>query len=226
MKIYERQKTFRNAAYLLACLACSVVISFAGNPTSNSRVRTKPAFTTTTKAASIAIPSPPEPVTSVSIKQNEPQFVAAQSSVQSVYGSVTLAWVKAQDPTIVSNAVYYGYTSGSMTNRLVTGDVTVLKIDGLPRFIDLFFSVRSMNQAGIESETSNILALQIPNKITIRNDRCVIETFGAVGKTNRIMMSTDMVNWQTAKVFVGNGQPVYLLHTNTQGNAFFKTTTD
>jgi len=228
MKPYERPKTSRFITYLCIYYCAAVLGSaFAAKPTTVPRK--KPAATVSPKAATaeaattkplltsrLATISPP-------VLTNSVTESAVVSSPASVYqsGYVVLAWEDA-NAEAVTFKVYYGYSTNSMTNSVSVSSKAV-KIDGLPRSVPIYFSVVSVNSSGFESTLSNIIQHTIPNKTTIRIERMAIETYGIFGVTNRIMMSTNMINWTVVKTFIGNGTLVTLLHTNLPSNAFFKT---
>ena len=222
MNTNEKSSGFIAGVVLGLCLVVSV-FSF-GKETSHNAVSALPVSTTVTNESG----GPAAPIVKKVV--TESSIVSVGPVIRTDLASVTLAWDAPSDGYSGFN-VYHSVIGSSVTNLVATTIGTAAKIDGIPRSITNVFFVTSFITASFESKPSNFILVMIPAKTTIRGDRMAIESAGIFGKTNHIMMATNLLahsntNWVKMLTFVGNGQTKVLLHTNSLSYAFFKTITE
>jgi len=71
--------------------------------------------------------------------------------------SVTLAWSPSPDATVTGYRLYYGDTSGTVTNRLDVGAVLTGTVTNLVAGTNYFFYATAYDGFGVESEPSNTI---------------------------------------------------------------------
>ena len=83
-------------------------------------------------------------------------------AVQSVsLQSVSLAWDASPGPNVAGYRVYYGTSSGSLSQNLDAGPVTIATVPNLSNATTYFFAVTAYNTAG-ESQRSNVVSYTTP----------------------------------------------------------------
>jgi len=143
---------------------------------------------------------------------------------------VQLAWWPPNDTNITGYAVYYNTNRSSLTSstsnlRADVGMATNVIIVNLVPEVDYYFTAVAYDSSGMEGADSNVVTNRTQVKTSIRYDRMVIESFGVLGKTNQILITTNMVNWQPVLTFKGDGTVHRVYHTNNLDQAYFRTAT-
>ena len=136
-------------------------------------------------------------------------------------GVVSLAWDSSSDPTVSKYRIYYGTNSQSYYASMTVGDVRKVLLTGLDEGVKYYAAATSINNLGIEGQFSNEVSFTTPFYISLTRNISSIEAFGSPGKTNRMMMSTNLTDWQTVLEWVGNSKLTNALHTNVT-KAFFR----
>ncbi len=82
-----------------------------------------------------------------------------------VYGvqSVTLAWDANTESDLAGYIVHYGNSSGSYTNAIDVGNVTLMSVSNLVEGATYYFVVTAYNTSGLESDPSNEVSYRIPS---------------------------------------------------------------
>ncbi|HEY5743595.1 MAG TPA: fibronectin type III domain-containing protein, partial [Terrimicrobiaceae bacterium] len=76
-------------------------------------------------------------------------------SIAGALESITLAWDRSPSADVEGYKVYYGTTSGSLTQTLDVGNVTSAIVSNLNEATTYYFAVSAYNSADLESEHLN-----------------------------------------------------------------------
>lgn len=135
-----------------------------------------------------------------------------ESSPPPPRGTVTLLWDGSPDPSVVGYRVLYGnvvsgiYThSATITNGVGLTNVFSVRLNGLDEGVTYYAAAIAYDPEGVESVPSNEVQFTTKHFVNLRQYSWAIEAFGTYSKTNEIQVSTNMVDWQTGIVFVGDG---------------------
>ncbi|MGA9453326.1 MAG: fibronectin type III domain-containing protein [Verrucomicrobiia bacterium] len=99
--------------------------------------------------------------------------------------SVTLAWNRSTDPTVVGYKIYYGGASGTYTNTLSAGNATNVTISGLVGGTTYYFAATTYNSSGVQSPFSNEVSYSSAFKLS-----CTVG-YESVLVTNTILVFTN-----------------------------------
>jgi hypothetical protein len=152
-------------------------------------------------------------------------FVQPPAAVQTTnHGLVKLDWDASPDPAVTGYRIMFKDGLNAPWQYATVGNVTNATITGLREGVRYYFVAVSYNAEGVESVPSNEISKIVPVNISMRYDRWRIESFGVLGQTNEIKMSTNLIDWWTVITFVGDGSLKTYLHTNS-AQAWFRVET-
>ena len=148
-------------------------------------------------------------------------ILAALSTTVRAGQSVTLAWNRSTDPTVVGYNIYYGRASGLYTNMINAGNATNATISSLIPGITDYFAVTTYNSSGVQSPFSNEVSYTAPFlpgvQIRVTPVRHFILTVtGPIGHTYDIQATQDFKTWTVIDtVTVGVSGSLDFIDTNT-----------
>ena len=140
--------------------------------------------------------------------------------------SVTLAWNRSTDPTVVGYKIYYGGASGTYTNTLSAGNATNVTISGLVGGTTYYFAATTYNSSGVQSPFSTEVSYSVPTNTVTTNASAVqlrvtptrqfiLTVTGTIGHTYDIMATQDCITWTViGTVTVGASGSVSFTDTN------------
>jgi hypothetical protein len=99
-------------------------------------------------------------------------LLAASISLARAFQSVTLAWIASPGSDVAGYKIYYGTTSGSPTQSLDVGNVTIATVSNVNEATTYFFSVVAYDSAGLQSQPSNEVSYTTPSggySLTVSN---------------------------------------------------------
>lgn len=141
-------------------------------------------------------------------------------------GSLSLAWERSPDASVVGYRIYWGAASGAYTNSAAVGNVTNATLTGLAIGFPYFFAATAYNSTGEESPYSNETTGTIPWSapvLSIRPCIYIIEGTTVPNRTNRVQESNNLTNWQTVMLFVGGTNGFFsMLRTNDAPQRFYR----
>jgi len=134
-------------------------------------------------------------------------------------GSLTFGWSRIAGA--VGYRLYYGTNSLEHYASAVVGNVTNATLTGLDEGTRYFVVATSMDALGGESGFSNEILAVTPIYVGLSPYIWSVSSYGVVGKTNLLLMTTNLVDWRPILTWLGTGQLTNALHTNT-AKAFFR----
>jgi hypothetical protein len=153
------------------------------------------------------------PGMALTVTADAPPFMVASEPVPK-RGRLRLAWTATPDATVTGYRLYYGTNSGSSQQSATVGSVTNAALTGLDEGTRYFIVATSYNAAGVESEVSNEATGVTAIHVSLRQERWLVETYGLLGRTNLVQVSTNLTTWETMGQFVGDGTLRSFPHTN------------
>jgi Fibronectin type III domain len=144
--------------------------------------------------------------------------------------TVTLAWDRNPDSRVTGYRVYYGATSRSYTNSIVTGNVTTNTVSGLASGVTYFFAITANTADGLESDFSNEIRF-VPGLPTVQirvtsSGQAILTVKGLIGHTHDIQVTPDLKTWTViGTVTVGAGGSVNFTNSNAGsfGRRYYRT---
>lgn len=137
-------------------------------------------------------------------------------------GSVRMAWDAANDPSVIGYAIYCRITNSAVVNRADAGTALSARITGLAEGATYLFWAVSYNASGTESVPSNPVYYTVPTQIYLRQTGWVVESYGVAGRTNQMLVSSNLVNWQVLTQWVGQPEQTKSVLTGNRNQSFFK----
>lgn len=141
-------------------------------------------------------------------------------------GSLSLAWDRSPDVSVVGYRIYWGAASRTYTNSATVGNVTNCTITGLDVGVNYYFAATAYNSSGGESQHSNEATGIVPwaaPVLSIRPYIYIVEGTTVPNRTNRVQQSNNLTNWQTVMLFVGGSGGVWsMLATNNAPQRFYR----
>jgi hypothetical protein len=192
----------------------------------------------TTRATIPALPSSPKIATIQASESThsgsatiEPPEILSVSFTEAVEApayqiptsGIKLVWNASPDTNVVGYRVYFAKTTENTYQSANVGTQTVAQINGLTAGVDYRFFCVSFNEYGMESLESNSVTGRPPIKVYLAYDRMAVSSFGKLGSTNHLQMSSNLINWSNVFKFYGDGNLKVYHHTNNQHKAFFRT---
>jgi hypothetical protein len=147
-------------------------------------------------------------------------FALLHNPVQAV-SSVTFAWDRNPEASVVDYRIRYGVVSRTYTDMVSTGNATSATISNLVEGATYYFAVTAYNIFGLESDYSNEIPYPVPMalaRVQIRaaSARQIILTVtGPSGRTYDIQATPDFKTWKAiGTVTLGAGGSLDLIDTN------------
>jgi len=162
------------------------------------------------------------PAMTLTVRTQSPVTILATSPIQK-RGSLSLAWNASPDASVVGYRLYFGTNSfgaGLGTQSASVGNSTKATLTGLDEGTRYYVVCVAYDAAGVESVNSNEALGVTPIYVGIRQERWIVESFGMLGRTNLMQISTNLTNWRTIHEWFGNGNAVSVLHTNVERASF------
>lgn len=137
-------------------------------------------------------------------------------------GRVTLAWDYSPDPVVVRYRVYFGQESGFYTNSAVVGRTNHVTLSGLNEGARYYAVCVAVDATELESVPSNEISFVTSVWVNLRLSCVLVETHGVVGRTNDLLVSTNLVNWAPVLTFVGQSGVLRSWTATNSGKNFFR----
>lgn len=115
--------------------------------------------------------------------------------------SVTLTWIGSADTNCVGYNIYYGVASQTYTNMINVGNVTNTTIYGMVAGVTYYFSARTYDSLGDQSDYSNETSYTVPvvfSTVNIRSapaGQFILTVAGPIGSTYEILATQDFTVW-------------------------------
>lgn len=168
---------------------------------------------TNSVASPIATPSLREVIA------NPSAFIVPNPPIQK-RGSLSLAWNKSPDISVVGYRIYFGTNSGIYMQTVRVGNTTSATLNGLEEGTKYFVTVTAYDAIGLESANSNEISGTTGFYVYLEQYVWNVKEWGVFGKTNQVLTSTDLLNWTPILTWVGNGKLTNVLHTNATRSYF------
>ena len=127
-------------------------------------------------------------------------FALLQNPVQAVQ-SVSLAWDRSSDSSVIGYRIYYGMATQTYTNMVDVGNATNVTISGLADGTTNYFAATAYDILGLESDYSSELSYSVPTafaSLRIRTapaGQFVLTVTGPIGHTYDILATQDFKTW-------------------------------
>jgi hypothetical protein len=159
----------------------------------------------------VSVPSglPPLPMTAAAMQTRTLSVMRSYDAAviantpYSGRASVALAWDASPDSAVAGYRLYYGTESGSYSNSVMVGVATQATITGLLEGVTYYFACVAYDDAGAESDFSNEVSTTTGFYVSIRTANWSVETYGQAGATNQLLRSTNLIDWEVVKEFIG-----------------------
>jgi len=135
-------------------------------------------------------------------------------------GSINLAWDPSPE-TVSGYRIHFGKATSAYDQAADAGLTTNATISGLDEGTRYYFAASSYLSGEGEGPVSNEASGVTDIYIGIRHGPPVVETWGMLGLTNVVQISTNLTTWQTLAQFVGDGTLRSFVYTNSQ-QAWFR----
>lgn len=118
--------------------------------------------------------------------------------------SVVLAWDKSPTPGVIGYRVHYGATSGTYTNRVAVGNVTIATLFRRAFGRETSFVVTACHESGLERQFSNEARSMAYTPASIATDLSGVLTIRRMPGTKHELIAThDLIHWMV----LGNVSP-------------------
>lgn len=156
----------------------------------------------------------------LAISSNIPTFFAAAEPIQK-RGTLSLVWDRSTDPNVVGYRLYYGTNSRSYYASVTVSNIAKATLMGLDEGMRYYVSAVAYDGYGTESVNSNEATAVTPIYVGLSTQCWQVSSFGLLGRTNQIEVSTNLATWRTILTFVGNGNAVAVTYSN-GANSWFR----
>ena len=150
-------------------------------------------------------------------------ILAALGTTVQAGQSVTLAWNRSTDPTVVGYNIFYGGASGNYTNTLSAGNATNIVIPDLVGGTTYYFAATTCNSSGVQSPLSGEVSYTVPILAGVQfrvtpTRQLILTVNGPVGHTYDIQATQDFKTWTViGTVTIGVGGSLDFTDTNAAG---------